>query len=80
LVRIGASSAESHGQFGRTTMIRLSGARKSFGPKTLFEGLDWLITATDRIGLVGGNGTGKSTLLKILGGIEHLEDGLLSTP
>ena len=61
-------------------MIRLSGARKNFGPKILFEGLDWLITATDRIGLVGGNGTGKSTLLKILGGMEPLEDGLLSTP
>ena len=61
-------------------MIRLSGARKNFGPKILFEGLDWLITATDRIGLVGGNGTGKSTLLKILGGMEPLEDGLFSAP
>lgn len=61
-------------------MIRLSGAAKHYGPKILFEGLDWLITATDRIGLVGGNGTGKSTLLKILGGMEHLEDGLLAVP
>ena len=61
-------------------MIRLSGARKHFGPKILFEGLNWLITSTDRIGLVGGNGTGKSTLLKILGGMEPLEDGLFSAP
>ena len=63
-----------------TTMIRLSAAGKHFGSKILFEGLDWLITPTDRVGLVGGNGTGKSTLLKILGGMESLEDGLFSAP
>ncbi len=60
-------------------MIRLSAAGKHFGSKILFEGLDWLITPTDRIGLVGGNGTGKSTLLKILGGMESLEAGEFST-
>ena len=61
-------------------MIRLSAARKHFGSKSLFEGLDWLITSTDRIGLVGGNGTGKTTLLKILGGMEPLDGGLYSAP
>src|SRR6266550_3987182 len=61
-------------------MIRLSAAGKHFGSKILFEGLDWLITPTDRVGLVGGNGTGKSTLLKILGGMDSLEDGLFSAP
>ena len=53
-------------------MIQLSGAGKRFGHKLLFENADWLITTHDRIGLVGGNGTGKSTLLKILGGMESL--------
>ena len=61
-------------------MIRLSGARKQFGSKSLFEDLDWLVTSTDRIGLVGGNGTGKTTLLKILGGMEPLDGGLFSAP
>jgi len=61
-------------------MIRLSAAGKHFGSKILFEGLDWLITPNDRVGLVGGNGTGKTTLLKILGGMESLEDGLFSAP
>jgi len=56
-------------------MIQLSSAGKRFGPKLLFEKLDWLITAHDRVGLVGGNGTGKSTLLKILGGMESLDEG-----
>ncbi len=45
-------------------MIQLSGAGKRFGHKLLFENVDWLITHHDRIGLVGGNGTGKSTLMK----------------
>ena len=61
-------------------MIRLSAASKHFGSKSLFEDLDWLVTPTDRIGLVGGNGTGKTTLLKILGGMEPLEGGLFSAP
>ncbi|MBC8165091.1 MAG: ABC-F family ATP-binding cassette domain-containing protein, partial [Bryobacteraceae bacterium] len=56
-------------------MIQLSGAGKRFGPKILFEGLDWLITPKERVGIVGANGTGKSTLLKVLGGMESLDYG-----
>ena len=56
-------------------MIQLSSAGKRFGHKLLFEGVDWLITSRDRIGLVGANGTGKSTLMKILGGLETLDYG-----
>ncbi len=60
-------------------MIQLSQAGKRFGPKTLFEGLDWLVTPRDRVGLVGANGTGKSTLLKILGGLESLDYGAITS-
>jgi ATP-binding cassette, subfamily F, member 3 len=56
-------------------MIQLSGAGKRFGHKLLFEDLDWLITPNDRVGVVGANGTGKSTLLKALAGIESLDYG-----
>jgi ATP-binding cassette subfamily F protein 3 len=56
-------------------MIQLTGASKRFGPKILFEELDWLVTPGERTGLVGANGTGKSTLLKILAGIDSLEGG-----
>ncbi len=59
-------------------MIQLSSAGKRFGPKLLFENLNWLITPNDKVGLVGANGTGKSTLLKILGGIESLDYGALT--
>jgi ATP-binding cassette subfamily F protein 3 len=56
-------------------MIQLSAAGKRFGPKVLFQDLDWLITAHDRVGLVGANGTGKTTLLKMLAALESLDYG-----
>jgi len=56
-------------------MIQFSGAGKRFGHKLLFENVDWLITPQDRIGLVGANGTGKSTVMKILAGMETLDYG-----
>src|SRR5579884_226573 len=59
-------------------MIQLSGAGKRFGAKILFEELDWLITPQDRVGLVGANGTGKTTLLKVLAGLETLDYGSMS--
>jgi ATP-binding cassette subfamily F protein 3 len=59
-------------------MIQLSAAGKRFGPKILFEDLNWLITPKERVGIVGANGTGKSTLLKVLAGIEGLDYGSIS--
>jgi ATP-binding cassette subfamily F protein 3 len=53
-------------------MLQLSGAGKRFGTKLLLEEVNWLITPDERTGLVGGNGTGKSTMLKVLAGIESL--------
>jgi len=59
-------------------MIQLSGAGKRYGHKLLFENADWLITPESRIGLVGANGTGKSTVMKILAGSESLDYGAIS--
>src|SRR3954464_15629208 len=61
-------------------MIQLSAAGKRFGQKLLFENLDWMITPQERVGLVGANGTGKSTLLKIIGSLETLDYGTISRP
>jgi ATP-binding cassette, subfamily F, member 3 len=58
-------------------MIQLSGAGKRFGHKLLFDNTDWLITPRDRVGLVGANGTGKSTLMKVLAGLDTLDYGSL---
>src|SRR4051812_17967820 len=60
-------------------MIQLTGAGKRYGPKILFENVDWLVTPTDRIGIVGANGTGKSSILKVLAGIEGLDSGSIAT-
>ena len=59
-------------------MIQLTEAGKRFGPKILFEELNWLVASKDRIGIVGANGTGKSTLLRILVGAESLDYGSVS--
>jgi ATP-binding cassette, subfamily F, member 3 len=61
-------------------MIQLQGAGKRFGHKLLFENFDWLITPKERTGLVGANGTGKSTLLKILCGMETVDYGSVTFP
>ncbi|NEN81457.1 ABC-F family ATP-binding cassette domain-containing protein [Paenibacillus elgii] len=50
---------------------------KSYGEKVLFDGIHFQINEKERIGLVGVNGTGKSTLLKILAGLESTERGKL---
>src|SRR6266498_5760641 len=59
-------------------MIQLNSAGKRYGHKLLFDGADLLITPKDRVGLVGANGTGKSTILKVLAGAESLDYGNVS--
>ena len=59
-------------------MLQLTGASMRYGEKVLFEGLDWLVTVQDRVGIVGANGTGKSTLLKVIAGLEELDKGQLT--
>src|ERR1700757_1040651 len=60
-------------------MIQLTGAGKRYGPRILFENTDWLVTPNERAGVVGANGTGKSSLLKVLAGIEGLDSGTVTT-
>ncbi len=59
-------------------MIQLNSAGKRYGNKLLFEGAELLITAQDRVGLVGANGTGKTTFLKVLAALESLDYGSAS--
>ena len=49
-------------------MIQLTGAGKRYGPRILFENTDWLVTPNERAGIVGANGTGKSSLSEGPGG------------
>ncbi|CAG7629814.1 ABC-F family ATP-binding cassette domain-containing protein [Paenibacillus allorhizosphaerae] len=50
----------------------------SYGEKVLFDHIDFQINEKERIGLVGVNGTGKSTLLKVMAGLEPVEKGKLT--
>ena len=55
--------------------LQVENISKSYGDRTLFEGISFNINEGDKIALVAPNGTGKSSLLKILAGIEHSDRG-----
>ncbi len=59
------------------TLLRAAGVSLSFGSRTLFDGIDFVIEAQERVGLVGVNGCGKSTLMKVLAGAVKPDSGLL---
>jgi ATP-binding cassette, subfamily F, member 3 len=58
-------------------MLSLQNAGKRFGPRVLFLEADWLIRSNEKTALVGANGTGKSTLMKVLAGLETLDYGTM---
>ncbi len=60
--------------------LELTDVSRSFGNRTLFQGVDLRVSAGDRIGLVGPNGAGKTTLLKIASGDEAPDAGRRQTP
>jgi ATPase subunit of ABC transporter with duplicated ATPase domains len=61
-------------------MIAVSDLGKSFGPQTLFEGVSIQFNPGNRYGLVGANGSGKSTFLRILTGEELPSEGTVAMP
>ncbi|ASN06928.1 ABC-F family ATP-binding cassette domain-containing protein [Virgibacillus necropolis] len=58
-------------------MLTVENVVKSYGEKILFNEVSCTIKENDRIGLIGVNGTGKSTFLKVIAGIETPESGLV---
>lgn len=61
-------------------MISVEGLRVEFGGFTLFDDVSFVINKKDRIALVGKNGAGKSTMLKILAGLQSPTGGVVSIP
>ena len=57
------------------TLLRLEGATKGFNDRSLFRNVDFELGDAERVGLVGRNGSGKSSLLKILAGVEPPDEG-----
>ncbi|MGF9887740.1 ABC-F family ATP-binding cassette domain-containing protein [Priestia megaterium] len=58
-------------------MLTVENLTKTYGEKELFHQLTFTITENERIGLIGVNGTGKSTLLKIIAGLELGDEGAI---
>ena len=61
-------------------MISVEGLKVGFGVKPLFRDVSFVINPRDRIALVGKNGAGKSTMLKILCGLQQPTSGVVSIP
>ena len=64
----------------RLEMISIDGLTVEFGVKPLFKDVSFVINERDRIALVGKNGAGKSTMLKILCGLQKPTSGAVSVP
>ena len=58
-------------------LLSLNGAQLSFGPRTMLSSIEMHIEPGDRLALVGRNGEGKSTLLKVILGEQALDDGVV---
>ena len=61
-------------------MINIENLQKSFGGQVLFDGLAFKVNARERVGLVGRNGHGKTTLFRIIAGEEAYDGGALTIP
>ena len=61
-------------------MISIDNLCKSYGGRVLFDGVSFKINAKERVGLVGRNGHGKSTLFRIIVGEEGTDDGAITMP
>ncbi|CAJ1227741.1 ABC-F family ATP-binding cassette domain-containing protein [Levilactobacillus zymae] len=60
--------------------LRAENLHRTYGEKTLFDNLNFIINEHDRIGLIGVNGSGKTSLLNTLAGVNNDQTGTISTP
>ncbi len=60
-------------------IITIENFTKSYGEKVLFSGIDFSMDAGDKVGIVGVNGTGKSTFLKAVAGLVPVDEGTMTT-
>lgn len=60
--------------------LTIENLHKTYGTKTLLEGINFAIRTGDRVGLIGPNGTGKSSLLKVIAGLDNYDEGRLLHP
>ena len=56
-------------------LVSLNAVRKSYGSRTVLDGLDFAIEPRARVGVIGANGSGKSTMLRLIAGLEEPDAG-----
>src|ERR1700712_2917335 len=56
-------------------MLRVAGVSRSFGGQVVLDEVSLVVEARDRVGVVGPNGVGKSTLLRVVAGLEQPDEG-----
>ncbi len=61
-------------------MLRLTDVKKSYGARDVLSGVDWNVTPRSRVGLVGRNGSGKTTVLRLIAGLEEIDAGGVDLP
>ena len=61
-------------------MVSIEGLKVEFGVKPLFSDVSYVVNDHDRIALVGKNGAGKSTMLKIISGLQKPTAGVVAIP
>ena len=58
-------------------LLSLTDAHLAYGHHALLDGASFSLEGGERVALIGRNGAGKSSLMKVLAGLERLDDGLL---
>jgi ATP-binding cassette subfamily F protein 3 len=61
-------------------MLQVTNIEKSYGKQLLFDGVSFTVNPRERVGLVGRNGHGKSTLFRMILGEEHQDSGSITVP
>ena len=61
-------------------MLTVSNLQKTFGGQVVLAGVNWFVPRGGRVALVGANGSGKSTFLRIIAGEVEADGGIISTP